>query len=70
MTVTVNGTSVTVPASGVQSAVGITPMPGVLVDPTRPVEYKYTPGTSGNIAVTVENPGANNIGRQSWRQLQ
>ena len=70
VTVSVNGTSMTVPASGLQSTVGITPMPGVMVDPTRSVEYKYTPGTSGNIAVIVENPGSNSIGREAWRQLQ
>ncbi len=70
ITVTVNGTSMTIPASGLQSTVGITPMPGVMVDPTQSVEYKYTPGTSGHIAVTVENPGPNSAGRQAWRQLQ
>jgi type IV pilus assembly protein PilY1 len=70
VTVTVNGTPVTVPVSGLQSTVGITPMPGVMVDPTRPVEYKYTPGTSGEIAVIVENPGTDNSGRKAWRQLQ
>jgi type IV pilus assembly protein PilY1 len=70
VTVTVNGTPVTVPVSGVQSTVGITPMPGVMVDPERPVEYKYTPGTSGEIAVIVENPGTDSAGRKAWRQLQ
>ena len=70
VTVTVNGTPVTVPVSGLQSTVGITPMPGVMVDPERPVEYKYTPGTSGEIAVIVENPGTESAGRKAWRQLQ
>ena len=65
-----NGTSALIPASGLQSTVGIIPKPGILVDPTNPVEYKYTPGTSGEIAVTVENPGARSRGRQAWRQLQ
>jgi type IV pilus assembly protein PilY1 len=65
-----NGTTDLIPASGLQSTVGIIPKPGILVDPTNPVEYKYTPGTSGNISVTVENPGANSYGRQAWRQLQ
>jgi type IV pilus assembly protein PilY1 len=50
--------------------IGIIPTPGILVDPMNPVEYKYTPGTSGNIAVIVENPGDNSHGRQAWRQLQ
>jgi type IV pilus assembly protein PilY1 len=65
-----NSTTEMIPASGLQSTVGIIPKPGVLVDPTNPVEYKYTPGTSGDISVTVENPGANSHGRQAWRQLQ
>jgi len=65
-----NGTKELRPASGLQSTVGIIPKPGILVDPTNPVEYKYTPGTSGNISVTVENPGPNSHGRQAWRQLQ
>jgi type IV pilus assembly protein PilY1 len=59
-----------VPPSGMQSAVGITPEPGVLTDPLRGIEYKYTPGTSGNIQVVGENPGAGNVGRQSWRQIR
>ena len=70
VTVTVHGTPVTVPVSGLQSTVGITPMPGVMVDPGRPVEYKYIPGTSGEIAVIVENPGTDSSGRKAWRQLQ
>jgi type IV pilus assembly protein PilY1 len=65
-----NGTTELIPASGLQSTVGIIPKPGILVDPTQPVEYKYTPGTSGDISVTVENPGASSHGRQAWRQLQ
>jgi type IV pilus assembly protein PilY1 len=65
-----NGTTEMRPVSGLQSTVGIIPKPGILVDPTNPVEYKYTPGTSGDIAVTVENPGASSHGRQAWRQLQ
>lgn len=70
VSVTVNGTPMTIPASGLLSTVGIIPKPGILVDPAHPVEYKYTPGTSGNIAVTVENPGATSSGRQAWHQLQ
>jgi len=59
-----------VPPSGMQSEVGITPEPGVLTDPVHNIEYKYTPGTSGNIQVVGENPGAGNVGRQSWRQIR
>jgi Tfp pilus assembly protein, tip-associated adhesin PilY1 len=58
------------PPSGMQSEVGITPEPGVLTDPSHGIEYKYTPGTSGNIQVVGENPGAGNVGRQSWRQIR
>ena len=58
------------PPSGMQSEVGITPEPGVLTDPLHGIEYKYTPGTSGNIQVVGENPGAGNVGRQSWRQIR
>jgi type IV pilus assembly protein PilY1 len=57
-----------VPVSGIQSEVGITPKPGILAGPNA--EYKYTPGTTGNIQVTVENPGPSATGRQSWRQIR
>lgn len=63
-----DGTRIEVPVSGLQSEVGITPKPGILSGETA--EYKYTPGTTGNIQVTVENPGANATGRQSWRQVR
>jgi type IV pilus assembly protein PilY1 len=63
-----DGTIIEVPVSGIQSEVGITPKPGILAGPNA--EYKYTPGTTGEIQVTVENPGANATGRQSWRQIR
>lgn len=59
-----------VPPSGMKSEVGITPEPGVLTDPVRGIEYKYMPGTTGNIQMIGENPGAGNVGRQSWRQIR
>jgi type IV pilus assembly protein PilY1 len=65
-----NGTKEFIPPTGFKPDIGIIPTPGILVDPLNPVEYKYTPGTSGNIAVTVENPGDNSHGRQAWHQLQ
>lgn len=58
------------PPSGMKSDVGITPEPGVLTDPIRGVEYKYMPGTKGTIQMVGENPGAGNVGRQSWRQIR
>lgn len=57
-----------VPPSGIGSTEGIIQQPAI-VD-AREVQYKYTPGTSGNIQVTVENPGAGGHGRQSWRQIR
>jgi len=53
---------------------------GILARPTivsgefgtegKPVQYKYMPGSSGNITVIIENPGADSTGRQSWRQVR
>ena len=53
---------------------------GILARPTivngefgtegKPVQYKYMPGSSGNIVVIIENPGADSTGRQSWRQVR
>lgn len=63
-----DGTTIMVPGSGLKSEVGITPKPGILAG--EKAEYKYTPGTTGDIQMTVENPGANAMGRQSWRQLR
>ncbi len=63
-----DGTIVEVPVSGIKSEVGITPKPGILAGPNA--EYKYTPGTTGEIQVTVENPGESATGRQSWRQIR
>jgi type IV pilus assembly protein PilY1 len=60
----------TLPPSGMKSEVGITPEPGVLTDPKRGIEYKYMPGTKGTIQMIGENPGAGNVGRQSWRQIR
>ncbi|HEY4365982.1 MAG TPA: PilC/PilY family type IV pilus protein [Steroidobacteraceae bacterium] len=63
-----DGTKTKVPAGGIGSTVGITPEPGILASPTA--EYKYSPGTTGEISVTIENPGVNSYGRQSWRQTR
>ena len=58
---------VPVPTSGVKSEVGIIPMPAILSGDGE--EYKYTPGTTGDIQTTTENPGPGASGRQSWREL-
>jgi type IV pilus assembly protein PilY1 len=46
----------------------IIPAPGILPDETT--EYKFTPDSGGDLDITVENPGAGNVGRQSWGQLR
>jgi hypothetical protein len=46
----------------------IIPAPGILPDETT--EYKFTPDSGGDLNITVENPGAGNVGRQSWGQLR
>ncbi|MCB2427774.1 pilus assembly protein [Methylophaga pinxianii] len=61
---------VNVPTSGKQSGVGIIPTPSIATDTGGQREFKYTSGSSGNIEVTVENPGPGFEGRQSWRQLE
>lgn len=76
VTVTIDGQDVVVPVSGMASLEGILQMPGVIdADRTnngvsRPVQYKYLPGTSGNVQQIIENPGAGGVGRQSWRQVR
>lgn len=59
-----------IPISGLQPDVGITPEPGVLIGEGGTKEFKYNPGTTGTISVTVENPGEGASGRQSWRQIR
>ena len=63
-----SGQSVSVPPSGLKSSVGLISTPAVLN--AGGIEYKYLPGTSGDIQKITENPGINRFGRQSWRQLQ
>lgn len=72
-----DGTTIYVPASGVGSTEGILQSPGVAdgtmqqpTGPGTPVQYKYLPGSSGNIQRIIENPGKGGVGRQSWRQIR
>ncbi len=57
-----------VPVSGIQTDVGITPKPAVLAGDNA--EFKFLPGTTGDLQVIRENPGAGDLRRQSWRQLR
>ena len=57
-----------VPTSGVQSQEGIITTPGILRDVNR--EVKYLSGSTGVITNFSESTGAENVGRQSWRELE
>ena len=68
VTVTINGVSVTVPISGLQSTDGLLTRPGIVATPNS--EYAISPDTSGNLEEHRQNPGPGALGRQSWRQLR
>jgi type IV pilus assembly protein PilY1 len=69
ITIIVDGKTVTVAASGIQSQVGIIKTPAVIE--AGELEYKYFGGSEGGIAVVREKGGdANELGRRSWRQLR
>jgi type IV pilus assembly protein PilY1 len=55
-----------------EDGMGILQAPGVVDGdrPSGPVQYKYSPGSSGSIQRITENPGAGTVGRQSWRQIR
>lgn len=57
-----------VAVSGKRSKVGIITSPAI-IDAGK-VEYKYNPGSSGAIGITVENPGPTAFGRQSWHEIR
>jgi type IV pilus assembly protein PilY1 len=69
-----NGDVIYVPPSALASedGMGILQSPGVVDGdrPSGPVQYKYSPGSSGSIQRITENPGAGTTGRQSWRQIR
>ena len=62
------GQTVSAAASGIKLGIGIATTPAVLN--AGNTEYKYLPGTSGDIQKVTEDPGLNIYGRQSWQQLQ
>lgn len=68
ITVTQGGQTIQIPASGVQSNVGLIASPTILNAGTT--QYKYLPGTSGNIQKVNENAPTERAGRQSWLQMQ
>lgn len=65
-----------VPASGIYSEEGILQTPGVgdgrygTEETGKAVQYKYLPGSSGEVQVVIENPRLGGNGRQSWRQIR
>lgn len=74
VTVMIDGVEYKIPVSGKKLGNGIAQRPGILMGDTpgveNPPEYKYQPGTSGEIDITRENSGPNAQGRQSWRQTR
>lgn len=62
------GDTVKVPVSARKSEQGIMPTPAILASDEK--EYKYAPGSTGEIEVITENPGVSDFGRQSWRQTR
>jgi type IV pilus assembly protein PilY1 len=68
VSVTINGQTVTVHASGIGSTEGILSSPTILN--SGATEMKYSTGSTGGVFVVIENPGPRARGRQAWRQLQ
>lgn len=69
ITITVNGETLTIAVSGIQSNVGIIKTPAVIE--AGALEYKYFGGSEGGIAVLREKGGdSDDFGRRSWRQLR
>jgi type IV pilus assembly protein PilY1 len=69
-TVVIDGVSVTVPVSGLQPNVGIAPEAGFVFGEGATQEFIYSPGTEGDIAMTVGSTDPRARGRQSWRQVR
>jgi len=66
---TVAGKTTMVAAGGFQSPTGITARPSIILGSSKTSEIKVVNGTGG-VASFNENPGAHNLGRQTWRQLK
>ncbi len=69
VTVTIAGNSVTGPASGVDSEIGMTKSPAV-VESSSGVDYKYLSGTASGAMGMITDIGLNSAVRRSWRQLK
>ncbi|MGQ9685816.1 MAG: pilus assembly protein, partial [Thiobacillaceae bacterium] len=67
VTVTVGGTPMTVPVSGLASKVGIIKTPTVISAGEK--EHKLASGTTGEIASVKEKSGGAGSGRVSWKEL-
>ena len=67
ITVTIGGSSVQVPANGIQSTEGIIKAPAIISAGGK--EYKIGSGTTGNVLVVSEQ-GSTVRPRPAWRQLQ
>lgn len=64
-------TYINVSAIASEDGMGILQSPGVIDGGQGvPLQFKYSPGSSGGIQRVVENPGIGTTGRQSWRQLR
>lgn len=68
VTIVVDGEEMLVPVSGLRLDGGHAQTPAIMVDPESQSEYKYI-STSEGLETVVENPGAFETGRQSWREL-
>lgn len=67
VSLTVGGTTVSVPANGIQSTQGIIKAPAIISAGGK--EYKIGSGTTGKILVVAEK-GSTNRPRASWRQVK
>lgn len=69
-TIVVGGQTIKVPVSGLQPDVGIAPESGFVYGEGATQEYIYSPGTTGEIGMTIGSTDPRARGRQSWRQVR
>jgi type IV pilus assembly protein PilY1 len=74
--VVVGGKTIRVPISGVGSTESILQAPGIVEGRTEQattnqcIQFRYLPGSSGNIQKIVATCKPSDFGRQSWRQIR